>query len=233
MSKLTVRFTIILLLAGVFSANSFAADFEGTIELSIKAKELTTVAQGIIKGPMAKILPKETIQLEGGMEGYPVINFEKKKITLISTKDKYYLDMPLASFESAIAAKPAKIKKTGQTDTLLGYAAEEWTLDDPAGEFTVSVWVTRELSLSVNLMISLQKTIPVEGLLAGRVAKALTDQHLFPLKASIKTKAGIETLYWQILKLNVQPVADTEFAIPAGFGKMSDVLKKNRKPGGR
>lgn len=210
-----------------------AVDYEGTFTAVITTKGKTTESSGVLKGKMAKIIPKQAMEIEKGVEGYPIINFAKKKITLISPKDKYWLDMSLDQFIKTIDAKSVAVKQSGKKDTLLGHVVEEWVLDEPASGLDISLWATRDYSVGVNLFISLQKLYPEEGLALGRMGKIVIDQGCLPLKAMVKDKTGAIILEWQIVAATPGPVKDDEFAIPAGYGKMSDVLKKNRGSGNR
>jgi|GEM_PF-3019232 len=220
--------------AVLLSAQAYAADFEGKIEISISAPSSSAAAVGYIKGSLLKIMPEETAHLDNGVEGYPLIDFGKKTITLISPKEKYYMDMPLSQLENAIAKQGVKIKRSGLTETILGCAAEEWILDDTAAyPGTASLWITKDVSLSFNLLVSLQKSYPAEGLVLGRMAKELVAQRAFPLKAVVKDKDGKEKLRWQVLSLAGKELDEAELAVPKGYGKMSDVLKKNKRTGGR
>jgi hypothetical protein len=209
-----------------------AADFEGTFTAAIDIKGTVTESSGWLKGQKAKIIPKQAIEIEKGITGYPIIDFAKKKITLISPKDKYYLDMSIEQFTKAIDAQAVKVKASGKTDTLLGHPVEEWLLDEPGSGLEISLWATKDFTVGVNLFLSLQKLYPNEGLALGRMGKEVIAKGLMPVKATVSDKTGV-LLGWQILAAKPQAVKDEEFAIPAGYGKMSEVLKKNRGSGNR
>jgi hypothetical protein len=209
-----------------------AADFEGGFASSITAKGAVTESDGVLKGQIVKVIPRQAVEIEKGVEGYPLIDFARKKITIISPKNKYYLEMPLDQLTKAIDAMTVKVRKSGRTDTLLGHAVEEWLLDEPSTGLEISLWATRDFSVGVNLFISLQKLYPNEGLVLGRMGKAVIGQGLLPLKAVVSDKTGT-LLAWQLTALSPGTVKDGELAIPAGYGKMSDMLKKSRSSGGR
>jgi len=209
-----------------------AADFEGTFSSSINAKGTVTESDGVLKGQIVKVVPRQAIEIEKGVEGYPIINFTAKKITLVSPKGKYYLEMSLDQYTKTIDAKAVKVRLSGKTDTLLGHAVEEWLLDEPSTGLEISLWATKECSVGVNLFISMQKLYPNEGLALGRMGKAVIGQGAMPLKATVSDKSGT-LLVWQLVSLQPGAVKDGEFAIPAGYGKMSDVLKKSRGSGNR
>jgi hypothetical protein len=221
---------VVLVLGPAFLLS--AEGFEGGFSSSISAKGSVTESDGVLKGQMVKVVPRKAVEIEKGVEGYPIIDFARKKITIVSTKDKYYLEMPLDQYTKAIDAKAVKVRQSGRTDTLLGHAVEEWLLDEPSTGLEISLWATREYSVGVNLFISLQKLYPNEGLVLGRMGKAVIGQGFLPLKATVSDKSGT-LLAWQLVSLQPGAVKDSEFAVPAGYGKMSDVLKKNRGSGSR
>jgi len=227
------KLVLAALVALFASVSLYAKDFEGKLELSIEAPGSSATAIMFIKGTLLKVVSKEAVKMENGVEGYPVIDFEKKKITLISPKGKYYMDMPLSQLENSIAKQSVKPSKSGLSDVILGLQAEAWILDEASSQVEAEVWATKDLRVGFNILVSLQKTYPEYGLLLGRIGKALADQGCFPLKATVKDKKGTQRLAWSVLGFEEALLADSEFAIPEGYGKMSDMLKKAKKSGGR
>jgi hypothetical protein len=226
------------LAVGVCAAGS-AKDFEGLAILRIEAKGNASESVGYIKGEKMKTVPSaagqalQAMQAEMGIDGYPIIDFKAKKVSIVSTKDKYYLDMALDPFIKAIDQKAVKVKRSGKSEVIAGHEAEEWVLDEAADGVRISLWATKDYSLGINIFVSMQKLFPVEGLALGRAAKAVIAQGLMPLKATASGADGVTTLAWEVRELTEKKLADSELAIPAGYDKMSDVLKKNRKSKGR
>jgi hypothetical protein len=213
------------------SSLAFASDFEGVVEVTIVAKGETSQSTVSIKGSKVRVDSKLTAQIQEGVEGYPVIDFEARKITMISPKDKYYLDMGLDPFLKSIDAVEVAARKSGKKQALLGCEAEEWVGAADAG--AASIWATKQYSPPGNLFVSLQKLYPSEGLLLGRMAKAIIAQGYMPLKAVVTDKQGKALLDWELVSMTPKSLEASAFAIPSGYGKMSDVLKKSRKAGGR
>ncbi len=215
---------MVVVLAAAFS---YAESFEGTIQMAISTPTLKNEATAYIKGMAFRIQPKAAVQMEG-VEGYPIVDFEAKKFYIVSPKDKYYVTLPLSQLEAPIDKAPVKMKQTGRTDAILGHGVEEWALDDSTFPYTVSVWATKDYQAAFNFLISLQKTAPNEGLILGRMGKALISQGWFPLAATAKDSAGAVTLEMRVLEITPKKVDAKDVSIPAGFGKMSDMLRKKK-----
>ncbi len=207
-----------------------AQSFEGVITMSMASATLKSEATGYMKAQGFKILPKtETgVEVNGISGGYPIIDFKAQKFYIISPKDKFYMTLPLGQLTAPLDKVAVKVKKSGKTDTILGHKVEEWVLDDPASKAQAGIWATADFKPGFNFFISLQKTSPVEGLLLGRMAKPLVAQGLFPLGAWAKDASGATAVEMHILSIEPGKVADSELAIPEGFAKMSDVLKKKK-----
>jgi hypothetical protein len=214
------------------SLGAAAKDFEGRAEISVESDASTALSTAYIKGLRVKLLPKQEIKVENLGEGYPVIDFEAKKLTLVSPKDKYYSEMSIDQFMKNIDAKAAKVRKGGKADAILGLPVEEWLQDEDSGGMRIVIRATPVYSLQSNLFLSMQKLYPAEGLLLGRAAKAVIERGLMPLEATVFDSSGKARLVWRVLELAEKSLGDGEFAIPAGYGKMSDVLKKRRQGGG-
>ena len=212
----------------LFGASVAAETFEGTLDLSIATVAQNTNATGYMKGPHFKILPKTALKMDGGVEGYPMLNFETLKMTLVAPTDKYFLDLPMASLQTPIDKAVVKYKKSGKTDTLGGHPAEEWVLDDPASPCSISLWTTKDFAPSVNFLISVQKSVPNEGLILGRMGKDLVAQGYFPIKAEAKDAKGTVTVAMLVSNITPKKLDDKEFVIPDGFIKMSEFLKKKK-----
>jgi hypothetical protein len=207
-----------------------AQSFEGIVTMSMASATLKSEAIGYMKAQGFKILPKtETgVEVNGVTGGYPIIDFKAQKFYIVSPKDKYYMTLPLGQLTAPIDKVAVKIKKSGKSDSILGHKVEEWVLDDPASKAQAGIWATADFKPGFNFFISLQKTSPVEGLLLGRMAKSLVAQGLFPLGAWAKDASGATAVEMRILSIEAGKVADSELAVPEGYGKMSDALKKKK-----
>ena len=222
-----IRISLFLAALSLAASVGFAETFEGQLQLSFSTPTLKNEATGYMKGLSFKILPKATAKMEG-VEGYPVIDFASGKFMLISPKDRYYLTLPLAQLQGPIDKVSIKMRKSGRTDTILGHAAEEFVVDDPVKKLSIAVWATKDLQTGINFFLSLQKIAPNEGVILGRMAKELIAQGYFPLGATAKDAKGLVTLQMAVVGISPGRVDDREFAIPEGYGKMSDVLKKKK-----
>lgn len=224
---LRTRFIAFTIAALVATLSAAAEGFEGTIQMLFATPTLKNEATGFIKGRSFRVQPKTYIQTNG-VEGYPVIDFAAKKFYIVAPKEKYYLTLPLAQLEAPIDKVTVKVKPSGRTDSILGHPVEEWVLDDPSSKIAYSVWLTRDFKAPFNILISLQKTAPVEGLTLGRMAKILIAQGMFPLSATARDASGRVTLEMRVLAIEPGKVDAKDVAIPEGFAKMSDVLKAKK-----
>ncbi|MEI6875570.1 MAG: DUF4412 domain-containing protein [Spirochaetota bacterium] len=204
-----------------------AEPFEGTIQMAISTPTLTNEATGFIKGLAFRVQPKVAIQTNG-LEGYPIIDFGARKFYIISPKDRYYLTLPLSQLEAPIDKVAVKLRASGKTDSILGHSVVEYLLDDPSSKATYSVWATKDFQLPFNILISLQKTSPIEGLTLGRIGKALVGMGLFPLGATAKDASGSTVVEMRLIGIAPRKIDPKEVAIPEGFSKMSDVLKAKK-----
>ncbi len=224
-------FTLVLgatLAWGTLTGTLTAETFEGTLDMALTSVGQKTEATAYLKGLHFKLQPKTALKMDGGVEGYPVVNLETKKVTLMAPKEKYYLDMPIAAMEAALDKAVVPYKKTGRTEVIQGYSAEEFVLDDPKRGITASLWATKELTTAINMLISIQKAVPNEGVVLGRINKDLVAQGYFTLRAEAKDAKGVVTVQMELKAITAKPVADAEFAIPAGWVKMSEYLKKKK-----
>ena len=228
LAKPALALALSLTLCLTVATTALAQTFEGTLEMAISTQAQKTDATGYMKGLHFKILPKANLKMEGGVEGYPMLNFETKKVTLLAPTEKYFLDMPMASLEATIDKAIVKFKKSGKTDTVSGHPVEEFVLDDAASKYSVSLWATKDFASSVNFLISIQKSVLNEGVILGRMGKDLIAQGYFPLKAEAKDAKGKVTVSMLVSNLTPKKLDDKEFAIPDGFVKMSDYLKKKK-----
>jgi len=206
-----------------------AQTFEGTLSLSIVSTTVTSEAQGYMLGQSFTIRPRTTVVAVEGIEGgYPIIDFAAGKFMIVSPKDKYYLTLPLGQLTAPIDKVAVTPKKTGRTDVILGHPVEEFALDDAATKFSYRMWATRDFKAAFNFYLSLQKTAPNEGLVLGRMAKAVIALGYFPMGAAAKNDKGVQTLEMRVLSMEAGKPDATLFAVPAGYGKMSDMLKKKK-----
>jgi hypothetical protein len=216
------------LVAILFLSAAFAfADvplFEGVLTVHGQGAGMTNSATVYLSGKKAKILPKEQI---GGTNGYPLVDFETMKLTLLVTSDKYYMEMPLAAMDQQIAAKAPGVKDSGKKDKLLGRVVEEWIVKDGATGLDVHLWATTEISTGVNLLVGFSRAGD-EGLLIAAAAREILGKGMMPLKITAQ-KGGKDYFFWQIDSIEPGTVEASTFDIPAGYVRFSDFMKKSTK----
>lgn len=198
--------------------------FEGVVEAAGVGPGMTNSATIYLKGKKAKILPKEAI---GGTNGYPILNMETMKISMIATTEKYWMEMPIEAVVKSIEAGTVNLKASGKKDTLLGHPAEEWVGKDNEKKVEVHIWGTPDAKPGVNFFTGFAR-MSDDGLVIARAGQEMIAKGLCPLKVTA-TKEGKSVFVWEISKMEAKTVADSTFDVPAGFIRYSEFIKKQTK----
>jgi hypothetical protein len=209
------------------AAAAGAEPYEGELKIEIKGRDLDNSVAAVLKGNKAKLVPSV---MKGEIQGYPLLDFEAKKVRVVSLKDKFYMEMSLEMMERRLAEKTLGIKGTPAREKILGHDAEEWTAADPESGLEIRLWGTRELQSKVNFLVGMQRAGP-DGLVVARAARELLMQGLFPLRLTAKKKDDPQELVWRVVELKPGRVEDATFEVPPGYQRMSQMMQK--KPGGR
>jgi hypothetical protein len=232
-SRFTGRLAAAAITAAIAAASAAplaAQAFEGRMTLSLSTPTLQSESTVFMKGQSFKSIPRaEAAGAVLGVEGgYPIVDFKAQKLYVVSPKDRYYMTLPLSQLTGPIDKVAVKVKRSGRTDVMVGHPVEEWVLDDPSVRTQAGIWATADLKPGFNFLLSLQKSSPVDGLLLGRMAKVLVGQGVFPLAAWVRDASGASTIEMRILSMEPGAVPDAEVAVPSGYAKMSDTLKRKK-----
>ncbi len=110
-----------------------------------------------------------------------------------------------------------KITPTGKKETVNGYEAEEYTTDGPT--YKVSYWIARDYPQADVIMKQLQAMTPEALSTAGAaVAPDFRDFPGLPIRTNIT--AGSTKIVTTITAVKMDPLSDSEFAVPAGYQEM-------------
>lgn len=146
-----------------------------------------------------------------------IIDGRKKKVFVLMPEQKMYMEWPMESMRKEAAEaesgerKRPDLKRTGRTDTILGYRCEEWRLDDEDG--STEIWATRELGSFLGFGSRGREEAPPWE-------KDAATRGLFPLKVLHHDPKGKETMTMVATKIDKKTVPDSSFAVPAGYKKM-------------
>ena len=64
--------------------------FEGVMKIRLEGEGITNISQFVIKAGKMMMRPGDS---EISTNSYPIINFETRRITFLSYKNKYYFDL--------------------------------------------------------------------------------------------------------------------------------------------
>jgi hypothetical protein len=215
---------------------AFLNSFEGEIGIlfkdAAKATKPVPPLSLMIKDSKLRIeFPPDMAASSGiGGKGYAVLNTPEKKLyaVLEDKKQVVLIDLDkagehLKTFGSGMepgakdprerkeapSRPPPKVTKTGQKDTVAGYACEIWDIVPDTGE-RMSVCVANEGASWFRLPLT---GIPTEH----AWALELLDGKHFPLRGVAYDKAGTEKSRIEVTKLEKKAVAATLFDIPQGY----------------
>ena len=187
------------------SASLLAAPFEGTARF----KTLGSESKGAKEMDFSIKGEKFRLDIDqGGHKATVIMDSKAKQAVTIVSERKAYMVMSLDRKGAATEeAKPAgKLVKTGKTETIAGYKAEEW--DFEGGEPKTSIWGTQELGgwspVSDPRGRGPQLEIPAE----------LKDGNFFPLRV-VGEHGGMEAV-----KVTKKSLPASLFEVPEGYEAM-------------
>ena len=198
------------------------------------ARADTTIVQKI--DGMAGVSTESTIKIKGdkmrvdataGMT--MVLNGGSGEILNIMHSQKSFMKIPAAlataAFSSmagkqAEAATKPKLTPTGKKDTINTYACSEYTTDI-AGK-KVNMWLTTALP---NYQAALKEL--TNSMNKGPLAAAMQSFNVytddlpgFPIRTTSEVESG-QTITATTVSVDTKPLADADFAVPAGYKEMT------------
>jgi len=191
-----------------------AADFEGTINLSIKEGHQATqdisyatkdgkLRVSIAAGPMGEM--NSIIDIAGG------------KILVIMAAQKMYMEMPIAGqVEAAINERVPSADRMIRSDEsaeILGYPCRKYTFDEPDGP--VEIWATDQLGQ----FVAMPKGNPMQPPPAQESWDQFITGDFFPMRIVSLNNRGQERRRWEVTQVTPQKLSPALFAVPEGFRK--------------
>jgi len=222
MKKIAVAM-LALLLCPMFSA---LAQFEGLVDMKITSFSKGKPEEMQMSMSVKKDLMAMDIKGKGDEGGRMIIRADKKVMWMVRDQEKMYLEFPLKenSVKSGKAAAQGKsnAKKTGKTQTILGYECEEWVTED--GDAVTSMWVTSKLG---NLLEGFTQAMgKLSGMGGGAAAEPsgwkgeMAKMKMFPLKTET-TKNGKPAESMEVTKVEQKTLPQSTFEAPSGYRKQS------------
>lgn len=146
---------------------------------------------------------------QGKHQGSMIMNMKSKEMITVMPEKKSYLVMKMDGKmpKRDKAKKAGKLVKTGKTETIAGYKAEEWVLE--GSEKKTSIWGTKDLG---GWAFSGGPKGPGSDL---EIPAEFKDGGFFMLRVVGEKGGGIEAT-----KVEPKTLDDSLFEVPAGYQKM-------------
>ena len=227
---------LVFLLIG--AASMASAQFEGVIDMKSTSNDRgkpheMAFSMSVKKDMIATDIKNPEKEMGGGKFIY---RGDKKLLWIINDKEKNYMEMSLKDRDDADAEKkPGKkpksskstVRKSGKTQTILGYSCDEWISEDEEG--STSIWGTAKLG---NVYEGLSKSL---GQMGGGNKRHelqgwegdLAGMNIFPLKI-VRSKEGKIKDTQEVTKIEAKTLAASLFEAPSGYEKQSfdmDMMK--------
>lgn len=217
-----------------------AAGFEGKLSIKITGPEG--------QGQQLNLSVKDTLtrmEIPAGPagSGAMILDSAKREMTILMLQQRMYMVRALPEPAVAPAAGPSteakpeepKLEKTGVTEKILGYDCTKYVAKDNGA--TVELWSTDQLGTFSLLGMSGPGGMAPGGRGGRGGSKSADWEHLlhgkdlFPLRV-VSTAADGKVSRFEVVSLEkgAQPAAD--FAPPADFQDMSQMMKSMGMPGG-
>lgn len=191
-----------------------AADFEGTITMSIK--EGRQAAQQITYATKAGKL-RVSINDETMGEMNSIIDIAGGKILILMAAQNMYMEMPIGGqVQTAIDERvpsSGRMKRSDETAEILGYTCHKYTFDEPDGP--VEIWATDQLGQ----FVAMPKGNPMKPAPATESWDQFIQGDFFPMRIISTNSRGKERMRWEVSKVTPQKLSSDLFSVPAGFRK--------------
>jgi hypothetical protein len=115
-----------------------AAQFEGIARYKLLGPDFGSEVEFSIKGDKIRMDMNS-----GGHQGATIMDSKTKQAITLLPNRKAYMVMKVDQKGAAKSKKPGKLVKTGKTETIAGYKAEEWTYESADGK--MSLWGNKDL----------------------------------------------------------------------------------------
>lgn len=201
-------------------STAFAADsFEGKVSLALSmGRQKAQTMSYAIKG--------QAIRMEMTAEGQSVasiMDLNKSQMLVLMPDQQMYMVMPIkppAETAQQAMQQGAEVKKTGRTETILGYTCEEYIAQDKGT--TTEIWLAEKLGSFMGLGSGGN---PLMGGGKAKPANSWEEQIKgkagFPLRVVSKDAKGTETFRMEATKIEPGSLPASLFVPPAGYQKFA------------
>ena len=210
-----IRSLLLVLVLGLTShLGLHAADFEGTIAMSIKEGRQAT--QQITYATKAG---KLRVSLNGGPMGEmnSIIDIAGGKIVVLMAAQNMYMELPISGqVQTAIddrVPSSDRIKRSDETAEILGYTCHKYTFEEKEGP--VEIWATDQLGQ----FVAMPKGNPMQPAPAQESWDQFIQGDFFPMRIISLDTRGKERMRWEVTKVTPEKLSPALFTVPAGFRK--------------
>lgn len=191
-------------LAPISCKKGFGSGFEGEITMHM-------ARAGAPEEDMVVKAKGEKMRIDTG-DNYLLYDPGTNKLTMISTKQKSYMDLDFSkpgAPQANTSGDTATIDKSGKHETIAGVDCENWTAHDPSG---------KKSEVCIAQGIAFFDMGSMKGG-SSAIGKEMRDKKLFPLRSVEYDAAGKEISRMQVTKVDKKSIDDAEFAVPKDFTK--------------
>ena len=190
------------------SGAAFAAAFEGVAHFKSSTQEgYGSEFDYFIKGEKARM------ETQGDRHGKAaiILDLPAKKVVMLMAQQKMAMEMPMGE-PTAGQKDKAELVRTGKTQTLLGYPAEQLLYKSDEGE--TEIWGAKGLGYFGGM-----HGRPGAGEGSPAWTRELKAQGLFPLLVINKSKDGKEVGRLEATKVEKKSLSDDLFVVPPDYKK--------------
>lgn len=229
-----------------------AATFEGKVRMKMTAGDAKKGEPMEMDYRIKEGFVRTDIQVKDksgkpGMGMSTIIDSKKQEMIMLMPEQQMYMVTSFADKPGTAATRPgaprdaagktpeAKIEKTGETETILGYKCEKYLLKEE--KTTIAMWLTSDLGDFSGFGSTAASPLGARGAAAANSpqaqewAKVLAGKSLFPLRVVGSNNADSkETFRMEVTAIEKQSLPASDFAAPAGWKKfempnMGDMMK--------
>ena len=188
----------------------FAAAFEGVVHFKSSTQEgYGSEFDYFIKGEKARM------ETQGDRHGKAaiILDLPAKKVVMLMAQQKMAMEMPMGDPAVEKAKDKGELVRTGKTQTLLGYTAEQLLYKSDEGE--TEIWGAKGLGYFGGMHG--RPGTGTDG--SPGWTRGLKEQGLFPLLVINKGKDGKEVGRLEATKVEKKSLSDDLFTVPPDYKK--------------
>ncbi|MGQ0810431.1 MAG: DUF4412 domain-containing protein [Nitrospiraceae bacterium] len=223
--KLIDGFLLSCVVALCLVSSAFAGSFEGIIYTTTKGamksadatKGMPLESKTYVKGSkirMEGIVPHEPGKAGAGPRGFIMIidNDAKKMITLMPSQNAAYISGLSAEPGERDQQKRRTTVRTGKTEIIAGYKAEQFVVKDEDGD-TSEFWGAK-IGISA---LDLWAHVPSEELASFSSFEKTLAREYYPMRMVTYEQSGKPDISWEVTKVEKQSLSSDLFTVPAGY----------------